>query len=213
MKLNMDVREPVRWLEWAKQIQAIAQTGITYTADVYDQERYEQLRELSVEIMEQYTNVNDSKLTELFASERGYATPKVDVRGVIFRGEDEILLVREKKEGVWSLPGGWADIGFSPSEIAVKEVHEESGYEVKPLQLLAVLDNHKHNPPGPYQAYKMFISCEITGGQAKIGIETSGVQFFKENDLPKLSQDRNTDAQIHMMFQLKRQPEQIPLFD
>ncbi len=203
---------PLKWLNWAKQIQGIAQTGLAYSKDVYDKERYEQLRTLSLEIMEQYTEVESSKLAELFAGEYGYATPKVDIRGVVVQ-EGKILLVREKKEGEWSLPGGWADLLLSPSEIAVKEVREESGFEVRALRLLAVLDNHKHNPPAPYHAYKMFIHCDITGGGAKEGLETNGVQFFREDELPQLSEARNTEKQVRLMFELLRHPERIPIFD
>lgn len=203
---------PLKWLNWAKQMQGIAQTGLAYSKDVYDKERYEQLRMLSLEIMEQYTEVESSKLAELFAGEYGYATPKVDIRGVVVQ-EGKILLVREKKEGEWSLPGGWADLLLSPSEIAVKEVREESGFEVRALRLLAVLDNHKHNPPAPYHAYKLFIHCDITGGGAKEGLETNGVQFFGEDELPQLSEARNTEKQVRLMFELLRHPERIPVFD
>ncbi|WP_237391717.1 NUDIX hydrolase [Paenibacillus dendrobii] len=202
----------LKWLNWAKQIQGISQTGLAYTKDVYDKERYEQLRALSVEIMRQYTDVETGKLVELFAGEYGYATPKVDIRGVVV-SDGRILLVREKEEGEWSLPGGWADLLLSPSDIAVKEVLEESGFEVKALRLLAVMDNHKHNPPAPYHAYKMFIHCEITGGAAQEGVETSGVEFFGEDELPQLSRDRNTEEQIKLMFALLRNPERIPVMD
>lgn len=203
---------PLKWLNWAKQIQGIAQTGLAYTKDVYDKERYEQLRALSLEIMGQYTDVESGKLANLFAGEYGYATPKVDIRGVVVK-DGRMLMVREKEEGEWSLPGGWADLLLSPSEIAVKEVKEESGYEVKALRLLAVMDNHKHNPPAPYHAYKMFVHCEITGGTAQEGIETSGVQFFGENELPQLSRNRNTEEQVRLMFELLRSPELIPVMD
>ncbi len=129
----------LKWLEWAKQIQAISQAGLEYSRDVYDIDRFQQLRELSIEIMQQYTAVESEQIRELFAAETGYATPKVDVRGVVFRDE-RILMVKEKIDGHWSLPGGWADIGLSPKEIAVKEVREESGYIVEPIRLLGVLD-------------------------------------------------------------------------
>ncbi|MED5018978.1 NUDIX hydrolase [Paenibacillus chibensis] len=203
---------PLKWLNWAKQMQGIAQTGLAYTKDVYDKERYEQLRALSLEIMEQYTDVESGKLASLFAGEYGYATPKVDIRGVVVK-DGRMLMVREKEEGEWSLPGGWADLLLSPSEIVVKEVREESGYEVKALRLLAVMDNHKHNPPAPYHAYKMFVHCEITGGTAQEGVETSGVQFFGEYELPQLSRNRNTEEQVRLMFELLRSPEQIPVMD
>ncbi|WJH33688.1 NUDIX hydrolase N-terminal domain-containing protein [Paenibacillus sp. CC-CFT747] len=135
-----------KWLEWAKQIQAISQIGLTYSKDPYDLERYEALRELSVDILAYHTTASREQIRLTFASDTGYATPKVDVRAVIFE-KDRLLLVREKIDGAWALPGGWADIGYSPSEVAVKEVKEESGYDVKPSRLLAVLDKKFHLHP------------------------------------------------------------------
>lgn len=128
----------LKWLDWAKEIQAISQAGLEYTKDVYDMERFEQLRELSIEIMHEYTEAGDEKIRTLFASETGYQTPKVDVRGVIFQ-DGKLLLVKEKADGAWALPGGWADIGLSPAEVVVKEVKEEAGYDVRAGRLLAVL--------------------------------------------------------------------------
>ncbi len=202
-----------KWLEWAKQIQALAQTGLAYTKDVYDAERYEALREISIDIMNRYTTV-DREIVELsFANERGYATPKVDIRGVVFE-DNKILLVQEKLDGDWALPGGWGDIGLSPTEVAVKEIKEESGYEVKPVRLLAVLDKKfHHHPPEPYHVYKFFIQCEIVGGEAAEGLETSGVAFFEETQLPKLSLQRNTEEQIKLMFQFLEYPDKPAIVD
>jgi ADP-ribose pyrophosphatase YjhB (NUDIX family) len=196
----------LKWLEWAKQIQAISQIGLTYAKDPYDIERYEQLRNLSIEIVNEYTNAGVPLLKEAFANEKGYATPKVDIRGVVFRG-DRILLVKEKADGGWSLPGGWADIGLSPKEVAVKEVREESGFEVEPVKLLAILDKSKHNhPPSLYHTYKLFILCEIVGGSDQAGMETSAVGFFARDRLPELSEERNTYEQIQLMFDLHENP-------
>lgn len=203
----------VKWLEWAKQIQAIAQTGLTYSKDIYDIERYEQLRQLSIETLSGYTYAGTDKIKLTFASDTGYATPKVDVRAVVFQDE-RILLVREKIDGAWALPGGWADIGLSPSEVAVKEVEEESGYRVKPIRLLAVLDKKFHNhPPEPYHVYKLFVLCEIIGGEALSGIETSEVAFFGMDELPELSQERNTEAQVKTMFQFLSNPNLETILD
>ncbi|GMK37727.1 ADP-ribose pyrophosphatase [Paenibacillus sp. CCS19] len=203
----------LKWLEWAKQIQAIAQTGLTYARDVYDIERYEALREMSIEILSNYTVAGEEKIKLTFASDTGYATPKVDIRAVVFH-DDQLLLVREKVDGAWSLPGGWADIGLSPSEVAVKEVQEESGYTVRPVRLLAVLDKKFHNhPPEPYHIYKMFIQCEIVGGDAQIGIETSAVGFFEETNLPGLSMERNTLKQLQLMFEYYRNPDKNVIVD
>lgn len=127
------------WLDVAKRIQALAQNGLAYSDNKYDIERYEELRNLSMEIMAEYADMDMTKVKDLFANENGYQTPKVDIRAVVFQDE-KVLMVRERIDGCWSLPGGWADIGFTPAEIAVKEVREEAGFEVKPLRLLAVYD-------------------------------------------------------------------------
>lgn len=185
-----------KWLHWAQQIQAISQSGLEYVKDVYDKERYEQLRELSVEIMSTYTDVETDKVRELFASETGYATPKVDVRGVVFC-EGKLLFVRERDNEQWSLPGGWCDIGYSPTEVAIKEIREESGYESRAIRLLGVCDKRMHNhPPSAFYVYKMFIRCEMIGGMGQAGLETSQVDFFGADELPELSVDRNTVEQI-----------------
>ncbi|MFB0845197.1 NUDIX hydrolase [Paenibacillus oleatilyticus] len=202
-----------RWLEWAKQIQAIAQTGLAYTKDVYDRERFEDLRQMSVDILAHYTETDPGKIKLTFASDTGYATPKVDIRGVVFR-DGKLLLVREKHDGVWALPGGWADIGLSPSEVAVKEIKEESGFDAKPVRLLAVLDKKFHgHPPEPYHIYKLFIRCDITGGSATTGVETSAVDFFGEDELPVLSVERNTEAQLRTMFEFLRDPDKPVILD
>lgn len=199
-----------KWLAWAKQLQSIAQAGLTYSKDPYDLERFQQIRDMSVEIMSGHTGTEMKLIEELFANETGYATPKVDIRAVIIK-DDHILMVRGKMDGRWALPGGWADIGLSPTEVAVKEAKEESGFEVRAIRLLAVHDKKFHpHPPSPYHVYKLFIQCEIIGGQAAIGVETSEVKFFSENDLPEeLSIERNTESQIRMAFRLSREKEQV----
>jgi ADP-ribose pyrophosphatase YjhB (NUDIX family) len=203
----------LKWLDWARQLQAISQTGLTYCKDVYDIERYEQLSKLSMEILTSYTDMHTDKVRDLFAKEKGYATPKVDVRGVVFKDE-KILLVKEKEDGLWSLPGGWADIGLSPGEVAVKEVKEESGFDVKPVKILAVLDKNKHNhPPSFSHIYKIFILCEIIGGEAGNGLETIDVQFYGKHNLPSLSLERNTIAQIETMFEFLNNQRSATLFD
>ena len=142
--------ENTKWLEWAKELQAIAQAGLTYSTDVFDRERFEMIRDMSVEMMAYQTHEKQSVIRDLFANEVGYATPKVDVRAVIFKN-DCILLVKEKADGKWSLPGGWGDIGLTPSEVAVKEVREEAGFDVKAHKLLAVFDKKCHPHPPSHQ--------------------------------------------------------------
>lgn len=201
----------LKWLEWAKQIQAISQAGLTYSKDMYDLERFEMLRDLSVEILSEYTGVEQEQVRSLFAGEKGYATQKVDVRAVVFRDE-RLLLVREKVDGDWALPGGWADIGLSPKEVAAKEVLEESGLIVEPVRLLAVLDKKFHDhPPEPWHVYKMFVLCEETGGEARAGMETMEVGFFSKDRLPPLSRERNTLKQVLWLFETKGNSQEVRL--
>ncbi|NIK68019.1 NUDIX hydrolase [Paenibacillus sp. BK720] len=202
-----------KWLEWAKQMQAIAQTGLTYAKDVYDIERYEALRRMSIEILAEYTSVSHEQIALAFASDKGYATPKTDIRAVVFQ-DNKLLLVKEKIDGGWSLPGGWSDMGYSPKEIAVKETQEEAGFDTAAVRLLAVLDKKFHNhPPSPYHVYKMFILCEIIGGEATAGVETSDVGFFGIDELPELSIERNTLEQVQLMFEYLHNPNKEVIID
>ncbi len=203
----------LRWLDWAKQLQAIAQNGLTYTEGLYDIERYKSLQAIASEIMATYSNVEPSYVLDLFANEVGYATPKVDVRGAVFR-DDSILMVRERIDGCWTLPGGWADVGDSPSEAVVREVYEESGYQTRAVKLLAVYDRDKHgHPPLSHSVYKLFIQCELLGGSPLENIETDGVEFFRENELPELSLGRVVPAQIARLFAHYRHPDWATDFD
>lgn len=201
------------WLAVAKRIQAIAQAGITYAENGYDLERYQELQSISVEIMATLTDAPIEKIRGLFTNETGYQTPKVDVRGVIFEG-DKILMVREKIDGCWSLPGGWADVGYTPGEVAVKEAKEEAGLEVQAVRLLAVLDKKCYpHPPSPYHTYKIFILCEVLSGKPAEGMETSEVGFFGRNELPELSVERNTASQLELMFAFKDNPDKAVVFN
>ncbi|HEX4773743.1 MAG TPA: NUDIX hydrolase N-terminal domain-containing protein [Bryobacteraceae bacterium] len=157
---------PEQLLSHAQRLQAIAQAGITYASNSYDLERYEEIRSISAQLLQELTDEPYEKILRVFSSEIGYQTPKVDVRGVVFRHDDEILMVQEKIDGnKWTLPGGWADIGYTPFEVAVKEVKEESGLIVEAVRLLGLLDKRKHeHPPQPWYAYKVFILCECLGG-------------------------------------------------
>ncbi len=202
-----------KWLEWAKRIQALSQAGLAFSKDVYDIERYEELRKISVEIMADHTDTEMEKVYDLFANETGYQTPKFDVRGAVFQN-NQILLVQENHDGTWSLPGGFCDIGLSPSENIIKEIKEEAGYDIITKKLLAVCDTHKHeHPPQPYHYYKLFIQCDIVGGSATSGVETDDVRFFSEDQLPPLSTNRNTEAQIHMLFDYLANPNKATYFD
>jgi len=195
-----------RWLSWAQRLQAIAQTGLTYAPNQYDVERYEEVREIAAEMMAEGSHGELATIRGLFASQAGYATPKVDVRGVVFR-ENRILLVKEREDGGWTLPGGWADVGESPADATVREVREESGFETRAVKLLAVYDRNRHgHTPIPFHAYKLFFRCEIIGGAPANSVETEGVDWFAEDSMPVLSISRVTPVQIHRFFEHLRNP-------
>lgn len=194
------------WLRWAKQLAALAQNGLTYSDNEYEIDRYKQIRQIAAEMMSAGFEIEPKALIDLFSQERGYATPKVDVRGAVFR-DDRILLVREKLDGGWTLPGGWADPCQSASEAVVREVFEEAGFQVRVTKLAAVYDRskHPHEPLMPFHIYKLFFLCEITGGAAAESFETTGVDFFAEDAIPQpLSISRTLPFQIARMFEHHR---------
>lgn len=195
-----------KWLRWTKRLQAIAQDGLTYTKDHYDVERYELLREIAVEIASAQSGTDQEHIRELFAAEVGPATPKVDVRAVVFCGQ-ELMLVREPEDGRWSLPGGWADVGESLGEAVVREVYEESGYRTRATKVLAVYDRDRHgHPPYPFHVYKIFLWCQLVDEEPSPGAETE-VGFFGEGEIPKLSLTRVVPDQIARLFEHLRNPE------
>jgi ADP-ribose pyrophosphatase YjhB (NUDIX family) len=188
------------WMEWTQRLAAIAQSGLTYARDPFDIERYEALRELAADVVAEHTGRAALDVDEYFRQESGYATPKIDVRGVVFR-DGEILLVRERSDGGWTLPGGWADVLDSPSTAIEREIREESGYEARSIKILAVFDRNRHpHPPQAFHVWKVFIRCEITGGAPRDSIETDGVAFFARDALPQLSTARVTEHQLALMF-------------
>lgn len=188
----------------AQRIRALSQNGLVYAEDPYNIERYEELFELSNKITALISGEELETIKKCFSVQDDYSTPKVDIRAVVFNKNDEILLVQEKADACWSLPGGWADVGFSPKEIAEKEVKEETGLNVKAKRLLAVLDKQKHpHPPATHYAYKIFILCEWTDGEFTEAFDILDKGFFKQNNLPPLSEERILKEQIDLMFEYK----------
>jgi ADP-ribose pyrophosphatase YjhB (NUDIX family) len=203
------------WLKWVKRLQAIAQSGLTYAKDPYDVERYEQVRRIAAEIASTRSGTTADSIDALFSEGTGYATPKLDIRAVVLNEEGAILLVREREDGLWTLPGGWVDVGESPSESVEREVKEESGYEVRAVRLLALWDRDKHpHPPIPFHVYKLYFQCELLGGAPLAASpETEGVGFFSKDALPELSLGRVTSQQIDRLNGLAIDSEGSAAFD
>jgi ADP-ribose pyrophosphatase YjhB (NUDIX family) len=201
------------WLVWARRLNALAQTGSTFAENPYDIERYTAIRTIAAEMIAQGAGADTGQVLDLLASDAGYATPKVDVRGVVFR-DGKILLVQERSDGLWTLPGGWADVGDSSADAVVREIREESGFETRATKLLALLDRNRHDhPPHLNHIYKVFIRCEIFGGSPTTSHEIQGVGFFAEDEIPDLSLTRIVPAQIARMFEHYRQPDLPADFD
>jgi ADP-ribose pyrophosphatase YjhB (NUDIX family) len=194
------------WLPMGRELRAIAQIGLTFSKDPFDRQRFERIRELGAALLAEGAGLQSAQLLDLFREDTGYATPKVDVRGAVFRDGD-ILLVREVSDGRWTLPGGWADVNQTPAECVVREVAEESGFTARAVKLAAVHDYQKRNAPRHLDSiYKLFFICELTGGSARPSNETSEVGFFSLLDLPPLSLGRTNPAQIELMFRHAENP-------
>lgn len=197
-------------------LQALAQNGLTYTEGEYDLERYQELREISVELLQEYSKTDSlEKVNSLFASEEGYQTPKIDVRGLVIQ-DNKILMVQEKSDEKWALPGGFADVESSPSEAIIAEVEQEAGLIVKTKQLLAVLDSRKYQTKiSPYHFYKMFFVCEVIGGELKTGMETLDVKFCIQKEIENLSisEGRNSPLVLQKIWELLESKSEKTYFD
>ena len=188
-----------QWLEWAKELQFLAQTGLTYSKDVFDIERFERIREISAEIISAQSELSLEKVKDLFCNETGFQTPKLDTRAAIFK-EDKILLVKERN-GTWSLPGGWVDVNQTVKSNTEKEVEEEAGLKVEATRIIAVQDRNVHNvPPYAYNVCKVFVLCEILSGHFQPNIETTESDYFRLEELPLLAEEKNNEEQIKMCF-------------
>ena len=204
-----------KWLEWAQQIQAVAQKGLLYSKNPYQIEDYKLLSNIAAEIISTHTQIEQSEILNLLVKEIGYPTPKVGVTAAVFE-DNQILLVKQRSDGCWTLPGGFAEIGESPGEVAVRETFEESGYRIRPIKLLSVYDNNnkKHgHTPFPQGLYKLCFQCEIISGSPTTSIETEDVRFFTEDNIPPLSIKRVTSVQIARLFEHYRNPDLATDFD
>ena len=189
-----------KFLNWAIELQSLAQAGLTYGKDKYDIERYQRIRDISAEMIAEKADVSFEKAKELFCNETGYQTPKIDTRAAVFK-DDKILLVHEEN-GTWSLPGGWCDVNMSVGDNTVKETYEEAGLTVKPVRLIAVQDRNRHNTPVyAYGITKVFMLCSLIGGEFRANTETTESRYFSRDDIPEnLANEKNTKEQILMCF-------------
>jgi ADP-ribose pyrophosphatase YjhB (NUDIX family) len=199
-------------LVWAREIFALSQSGLTYSKNEFDLNRYHRLQEIAAEMIASQSELTKEAVLKSFSMQAGYATPKVDVRGAVVR-DGKILLVHERIDDKWSMPGGWADLGEVPSEMVAREVHEESGFEVHAEKLIAVYDANRIEPMEFYHAYKLIFLCTITGGKAMTSIETSGVDFFSPDNLPPLSEFRTNQAMIAEVFAHIADPKRSTYFE
>jgi len=206
-------QEPPRWLTWAREIQALSQTGIHFSENEYQRERYERLAEIAAEIIELHSDLEYEPLKGIFHKQIGYATPRVDVRGAVFQ-DDQLLLVKERMDGAWTMPGGWADVGDIPSEAAEREVWEEAGFRVKARKIIGVYDANRTGPLEVFHAFKIIFLCDLISGQARPSKETSEVAFFAKGEIPQLlSGERTRVRHIEDAFSAHARPDQPAVFD
>lgn len=200
------------WLSWAREIFSLAQAGLTYSQNEFDLQRYRRLQEISAEILAAQPGLAQADVMQSFSAQFGYATPKVDVRGAVIR-DGRILLVREKVDGRWAMPGGWADIGDQPGAMVAREVWEESGFKVSVDRLVGVFDLSRQIPREFYNVYKLVFLCTILEGEPTPSIETLEVDFFDLEHLPPLSELRTNRRILDEVFAHQREPGRAVFFD
>jgi len=187
------------WVGWARELFSLSQSGLTYSGNQYDLERYKRLQEITAEIIASQSEISKESVLDSFSMQAGYITPKVDVRGAVIR-DGKILLIQESADGKWAMPGGWADLGNSPASVAEREVWEESGFRVKAEKVVAVLDANRIEPFEFYHAYKLIFLCKLLGGEPRISHETLAVDFFDPAHLPPLSSYRTDENMLQEVF-------------
>jgi len=204
--------KPSNWLDWAREIFSLSQSGLTYSGNQYDIERYKRLQEITAEIIESQSDISRESALDSFSMQAGYITPKVDVRGAVVQ-DGKILLIQERADGMWAMPGGWADLGNSPASVAEREVWEESGYRVKAEKVVAVIDANRIQPMEFYHAYKIIFLCKLVGGEPRTSYETLAVDFFDPDRLPPLSSYRTNEEMLKEVFAHVQDPNRPTAFD
>jgi ADP-ribose pyrophosphatase YjhB (NUDIX family) len=201
-----------QWLVWAQEIFSLSQSGLTYSGNEYDIERYKRLQEITAEIISSQSEIAKESVLDSFSMQAGYITPKVDVRGAVVQ-DGKILLIQERADGHWAMPGGWADLGNSPASVAEREVWEESGFRVKAEKVVAVIDANRIEPMEFYHAYKIIFLCQLLDGEPRTSYETLAVDFFDLNHLPLLSIYRTNEAMLQEVFAHAANPNRPTAFD
>jgi len=201
-----------KWMEWAQEIFSLSQSGLTYSRNEYDIERYKRLQEITAEMISSQSELEKESVLESFSMQAGYITPKVDVRGAVIR-DGKILLIQERADDRWAMPGGWADLGNSPASVAEREVWEESGYRVKAEKVVAVIDANRIEPFEFYHAYKIIFLCTLLDGEPRTSYETLAVDFFEPHQLPPLSIYRTNEDMIREVFAHLQNPARRTAFD
>ena len=204
--------KPPKWIAWAREIFSLSQAGLTYSQNEFDIERYKRLQEITAEMLESQSELSRASVLESFSMQAGYATPKIDVRGAVVH-EGKILLIQERMDGRWAMPGGWADLGNAPASVAEREVWEESGYHVKAEKVVAVIDANRIEPMEFYHAFKIIFLCTLIGGEPQVSHETMAVDFFDLNDLPPLSLYRTDESMLREVFAHIQDPNRRTAFD
>jgi ADP-ribose pyrophosphatase YjhB (NUDIX family) len=204
--------KPPKWIAWAREIFSLSQAGLAYSQNEFDIERYKRLQEITAEMLESQSELSKESVLESFSMQAGYATPKIDVRGAVVR-DNKILLIQERMDGRWAMPGGWADLGNAPASVAEREVWEESGYHVKAEKVVAVIDANRIEPMEFYHAFKIIFLCTLIGGEPRVSHETMAVDFFDLNDLPPLSLYRTNASMLQEVFAHIQDPNRRTAFD
>lgn len=203
---------PMSWLETARTLYSLSQSGLAYSKNPFDLDRYRQLQQLSAEIVSQHTELTTEEIQNNFSLQAGYATPKVDIRGAVIE-DGKVLMVRELADGKWSLPGGWADLGDSPAAMVIREIEEESGYIVMPSKLVGVFNNNLIEPLDFYHAYKLVFLCQRVGGQARTSFESLDVNWFPIRELPELSLNRTPQRVLEEIYAHLEEPERPTFYE
>ena len=201
-----------KWIDWAREIFSLSQAGLTYSKNEFDIDRYKRLQEITAEMIASESQIAKEVALNSFSMQAGYITPKVDVRGAVVQ-DGKILLIQERADGKWAMPGGWADLGNTPASVAEREVWEESGYRVKAEKVVAVIDSNRIEPMEFYHAYKIIFLCRLLGGEPRVSYETLAVDFFDPDHLPPLSSYRTNESMLQEVFAHVQDPNRRTAFD